>query len=84
MVKKDLKVFAGLLADLNVFRSSVSVQNNSLLQLNMGLQKNIDEGILQVALNPAIGQKLHLLPDIFFRYPLRVCRQILNLDGDPL
>jgi tetratricopeptide (TPR) repeat protein len=68
--KRDLKVFAGILADLNVFRSSVSVQNNSLIQLNMGLQKNIDEGILQVALNPAMGQKLHLLPDIFFRYPL--------------
>lgn len=69
-VKQDLKIFSGTLADLNVFRSSVSVQNNSLLQLNMGLQKNIDDGILQVALNPAMGQKFHLLPDIFFKYPL--------------
>lgn len=65
-LRKDLQALMSVEARLFAFRSSRSVQNNSLLGIQVGVRKHLEEGYLQMALKPFLGQEFHVLPDIHF------------------
>lgn len=85
-LRKDLQALLGAEIRLLAFRSNQSVQNNSLLGIQLGLKKQIDEGSVQLALKPYLGQEFHVLPDIHFYYNLDAvnARASLHWEGNLL